>query len=109
MTDLPQAHVEWIRFGHHTDGVLGQQFEDGGGRLAVIICPFCRHEVAAEYYEYMQMLRVNEIECELCSEAYSLRPKHARIQKRDKRSPAANDSGGPAVRDQDGRKDLGTA
>ena len=109
MKDVPQAHVEWMRFGYHTDGVLGQQFEDAGERLAVITCPLCRHEVATEYDQYMQMLRVNEIECGMCREVYSLRPRHARIQERDKPGPAANDSAGPAVRDSDGRKDWGTA
>lgn len=74
MQRIKQASVKWHQFGHHHSEMLGERFEDAGERLAVVTCPWCGHRRSLEYFEYMQLLRMNEIACLGCDEYYSLRP-----------------------------------
>jgi hypothetical protein len=74
MKKLRQAKVKWHRFGETHKDLLGERFEDGGERLAIVTCPLCGGNRSLEYNEYMQLLRVDELRCNACHGIYTLRP-----------------------------------
>jgi len=112
MSELPRAIVKWHRFGQTRETWLGEQWEDGGERLAVVSCPLCGRQESFEYAQIMQMMRMAALKCKGCEGQFTLKPPGSGTAEKKKQLDSSTEnkpeSSSETPKD-DGRRDWGSA